>query len=94
MAREILEVRGQKQEMCMMSQRQTIIFNAFFFYSLEYAGAQGSVTVAFPVLLLTFLPKNIKNMGDGRKGLLDAFLALFLLLTLILFFPIVTYTVP
>lgn len=67
-----------------MSQRQTIIFNPFSFYSLEYAGAQGNGIVAFPVIQLLFLPKNIKNIGDGGKGLLDALLALILLFYLIL----------
>lgn len=79
----------------MMSQRQTIILNPFPFFSLEYTGAQGNGTVAFPVTLLPFLPKNIKNMGDGeRKGLLHALLTLFLLFTSFLFFPIFTYTMP
>lgn len=60
---------------------QTIILNPFTFCSLEYAGAQGSVTVAFPVILLPFLPKNVKNMGNGGEGLLDTLLTLFLLFT-------------
>lgn len=54
----------------MMSQRQTIILNFFSFCSLEYAGAQGSVTVAFPVILLPFLPKSVKNTGDEGEGAL------------------------
>lgn len=79
----------------MYDESKTIILNPFSFCSLEYAGAQGYGTVAFPVILLPFLPKNIKNMGDGEgKGLLDALLTLFVLFTSFLFFPIFTHTVP
>lgn len=53
-----------------MSQRQTIILKPFSFCSLEYAGAKASITVAFPVILLPFLPKNVKNMGSVGEGAL------------------------
>lgn len=41
---------AETRDMCMMSQRQTNIFNPFSFCFLEYAGTQGRVAVAFPLI--------------------------------------------